>query len=352
MITAAEVTVGLTSTAAGLVVSHGAASAARRFGIVAAPNPLVQQHTIPVAYLGGVAVAVAAAVGMFAGWLIAAGRLSAGTTVNLPAIAVGGTLALVVGVVDDLRPLQAAQKLAAQTAFAVVAVALGLSPRWTGVRLLDVSAAILLILLAVNALNLIDVCDGLAGGVAAVILGFFFLAGGNDKLVALALAAACVGFLTLNFPPARIFLGDAGTHLLGFVIASLALANAGRPGAVPFVSVLLALGLPLFELVFVTVVRVRKGIPWWRGSPDHYALRLQRAGLSRAATAVSSWLAAGLLCTGAWLYWRAPTGRAAVAAMTLAAFAVGWRLLRRCDLPPDETMPSTAVAAVFDKQGG
>jgi UDP-GlcNAc:undecaprenyl-phosphate/decaprenyl-phosphate GlcNAc-1-phosphate transferase len=349
MITAAGLAVGLTSMAAGLVVSYGAARAARRFGIVAAPNALVPQHTVPVAYLGGVAVAVAGAVGVLAGWPIAAGPPN-GTTVSPWAIAVGGTLALVVGVVDDLRPLQAAQKLAAQMAFAVVAVGLGLSPRWTGVRLLDVLAAILLILLAVNALNLIDVSDGLAGGVAAVILGFFFLAGGNDKLVALALGAACVGFLILNFPPARIFLGDAGTHLLGFVIASVALANTGGSGAAPFVSVLLALGLPLFELVFVTVVRVRKGIPWWRGSPDHYALRLQRAGLSRAATAVSSWLAAGLLCTGAWLYWRVPTGRAAVVAITLAAFATGWRLLLRCDLPPNETMPSTSSATVFDKQ--
>ena len=349
MIIAAEVAVGLTSAAAGLVVSHGAIGAARRFGVVAAPNPLVPQHTIPVAYLGGVAVAVAAAVGVLAGWFIAGAWLPGGTTVSLPAIAVGGTLALVVGLVDDLRPLKAAQKLAAQTAFAVVAVALGLSPRWTGVRLIDVAAAILLILLAVNAMNLIDVCDGLAGGVAAVILGFFFFAGGHDKLVALAVAAACVGFLTLNFPPARIFLGDAGTHLLGFVIAALAIANAGHPGAVPFVSVLLALGLPLFELVFVTAVRVCKGIPWWCGSPDHYALRLQRAGVSPAATAVSSWLATGVLCAGAWLYWRAPTGRAAIVAITLAVFAVGWRLLLRCDRSADETT-AHRWAAVFDKQ--
>jgi UDP-GlcNAc:undecaprenyl-phosphate GlcNAc-1-phosphate transferase len=286
---------------------------------------------------------------MLAGWLVAAEWPPGGSSVSLPAIAVGGTLAMVVGLVDDLRPLRAAQKLAAQTAVAVVAVALGLSPRWTGVPLLDVAAAILLILLAVNALNLIDVCDGLAGGVAAVILGFFFLAGGNDTLLALAVAAACVGFLTLNFPPGRIFLGDAGTHLLGFVIAALAIANAGRPGTVPFVSVLLALGLPLFELVFVTVVRVRKGIPWWCGSPDHYALRLQRAGLSPAAAAVSSWLAAGLLCTGAWLYWRAPTARAAVAAITLAAFAVAWQLLLRCDRSPNERM-AIGRAAVFDKR--
>jgi UDP-GlcNAc:undecaprenyl-phosphate GlcNAc-1-phosphate transferase len=102
------------------------------------------------------------------------------------------------------------------------------------------------------------------------------------------LASGCAAVLVLNLPPARIFLGDAGSHLLGYSAAILSLAAAREsPAPLRLVVSLLLVSVPLFELVFITAIRIAKGLPWWRGSPDHFSLRLQAMGYSR-------WLAAGV----------------------------------------------------------
>src|SRR5207245_10489868 len=113
----------------------------------------------------------------------------------------------------------------------------------------------------------------------------------------LAVAGASAGFLVFNCPPARIFLGDAGSHLLGFLLAACTMSSF--PVAATwrhYAAVLLLVGVPLFELVFLTVTRIRKGLPWWRGSPDHFSLRLLAAGLSRLQADVVGWSLQLFLC--------------------------------------------------------
>ncbi|MGE0462410.1 MAG: glycosyltransferase family 4 protein [Vicinamibacterales bacterium] len=290
---------GLLAGGIALVVSAGATwltrAGARRLGFVARPNPIVPQHTRPVAHLGGLGVAA----GLGAG-LLAAASAAPGSPVNgadLAGLIAGALGFLVLGALDDIAPLHAAAKFALQAVVATSAVALGVWTPLTHLEALDLGLALLWILTIVNACNVTDVCDGLLSGLTVVAMLLMAIALPGVAPAALACAGACAGFLVFNRPPATIFLGDTGSLLVGFVSAALALQVAAA-SASPVTGALagaLVLGVPLFELAFLTAVRIRKGLPWWRGSPDHFALRLQAAGLSRTQTTLVA-CAAGCLC--------------------------------------------------------
>jgi UDP-GlcNAc:undecaprenyl-phosphate GlcNAc-1-phosphate transferase len=291
--------VELWSAAAALAGGFGgtfvARAVARRLGIMNAPNPLVPQHVRPVAYLGGVGVAL----GVGAGFAAAA---ALGRPVPLGYV-VPALLYLVLGLVDDLRILTPAAKFGLQSLIAALAVGLGVRAPLTGIAMLDAGISWLWIVTVVNAFNLTDVCDGLVASLSAVMFAALGLLDPAQAGIAWIVAASALGFLAWNRPPASIFLGDSGSHLLGFLAGALAL-SAPR-GDVPPVLLWLAggmiLGVPLFEVLFVSLVRMRKGLPWWRGSSDHFSLRLQAAGLSRARTdgvacaVAAAWAAGGLL---------------------------------------------------------
>jgi UDP-GlcNAc:undecaprenyl-phosphate GlcNAc-1-phosphate transferase len=310
----------------GLLGTRIARALALRLGFVNHPNPIIPQHTRRVAYLGGLGVLIGIAGGLLFFCSLAAPACKMGSRwpITIPA-----ALFLALGVLDDRLRLSAKGKLALQLACAVVAVGVGLTRPFTGIALLDAVLSCLWIVLLVNAFNLTDVCDGLVAGLS--VITFLFLAWLEPSVAVLAVAAAgaCAGFLWLNFPPATIFLGDAGSHLLGFLAAALTLSMAPSLPAWPYVPViLLIMGVPLFELVFLTFVRLRKGLAWWRGSPDHFSLRLQAAGLSRLQTDLVAWTACAVLCAAAaavqasahWL-------QAAILAVELAALAICWRWL-------------------------
>jgi UDP-GlcNAc:undecaprenyl-phosphate GlcNAc-1-phosphate transferase len=300
---------------------------ARRFGIVNQPNPIVPQHTRPVAYLGGVGIALGiGATAVILAWL------SPGRAVEIPAsIALGGPMFLAIGLVDDLRPFRPLAKLLCQGAAATgVVAATGPAPL-IGAPLVDGALAVVWIVVVVNALNVTDVCDGLAGGLAAVSLVGLAAFGTGASPFAWIAAGAVVGFLVLNSPPAKIFLGDAGSHLLGFLLADLTLRYASVSGAIsaPLV-MLLVVVVPLFEVALIVARRVRQGIPWWRGSPDHFALLLQAAGLSKWRVDLIAWGAAMLGCTGAWIMVADPWPLGAVTGVVVSSLVVAaWRALAR-----------------------
>jgi UDP-GlcNAc:undecaprenyl-phosphate GlcNAc-1-phosphate transferase len=284
--------------AAATVLGAGATWLARgfawQFGIVSQPNAIVPQHTRPIAYLGGVGIAAATA-----GALLLADRLDwTGYPVARADLIVGGTLFLAIGVADDLRPFHPFPKFALQVVAALIATYLRTGFEPGGVDLLTAILSVLWIATLVNAVNITDVCDGLAAGLACIQFVALAILVPADALWGLVIAGSCVGFLFFNLPAASIFLGDAGSHLLGFWLAALTLdvMDAGRSMA-QVIQALLIGGVPLLELIFVTTMRIRKGIPWWKGSPDHFSLRLQAAGLSRWATDALAW-AAMLLSAG------------------------------------------------------
>ena len=287
---------------------------ARRMGWMDPPNPLVPQHRVPVVRPGGVGLALGATTAVA---LLAPDTLRS-TMLPLAYLALGFA--------DDRLRLRPATKLFLQVAIASLFAVFGSMPgEWLGV---------LWIVMLVNAFNFLDVCDGLLAGLTALVLGFWGLAHPGTALEVLPVAGACVGFLVFNWPPAKIFLGDAGSHYLGAVVATVTLRGfAADPGPASVIEIALVTGIPLFELVFVTGIRIRKRLPWWRGSPDHVALRLQAAGLSRLQTDLAVWgVASVLLGTALALRGASLWGRASLLALIMVSGILAARILARWEV--------------------
>lgn len=280
---------------AGLLCTFLARAFARWRGILNHPNPIIPQHKKAVAYLGGLGI-VSGLVVTFAAAALAEpqevsllnhGRLE----MALPAL-----LFAALGTADDLMTFSARQKLVCQLAIASLAAGLGLIWPLTGYTPIDAALSVFWLVSLVNAFNLTDVCDGLLAGIASVMFIAIAVLLPQQAGTALICCAVTLGFLVFNAPAASIYLGDGGSHLLGFACGALLITGAkGQPPWPYTASALLISAVPLFELVFLTAVRIHKGLPWWRGSPDHFSLRLQQAGFSRWRTDLLAWSAAAVV---------------------------------------------------------
>jgi UDP-GlcNAc:undecaprenyl-phosphate GlcNAc-1-phosphate transferase len=187
----------------------------------------------------------------------------------------------------------------------------------------------------INAFNIIDVMDGLAGSVALVASVALFavsvMTHDSDAPVQMAaLAGGIAGFLWYNRHPARIYMGDAGSMFIGFLLGAVAmtLQYTHRSAAGLFAPVLM-LGVPIFDTFFVMAIRYLRGIPVFLGSPDHFALRLRRWALSvPQVVAVSTAAALALGALGVWIIWLPwsfAVSIVAVVGVVLTAAAVGLR---------------------------
>jgi UDP-GlcNAc:undecaprenyl-phosphate GlcNAc-1-phosphate transferase len=282
-------------------------------------------HPEPTPLLGGVAVFGALVLGP----LLA--RLIGGTPVSLPAPGIlgGGALSLILGLVDDRRPMRPLGKLIGQVAVAVSLVAWGGTTNFAPNHPLLAVAAVFAVVALLNAVNFLDAMDGIVSALTPVTgLGFVALALMHGADVDLALAwgvvGAAAGFLVYNAPPARIFLGDAGSHVIGFVLASLALRALDSAFTWPHAAALLVLlAYPLFDVTFVTVTRLSSGRPIYIGGVDHTTHRLGRIcgrwGTVAAITAAAT-LSAGL---GVWL-WGVKSNLTAILAVSI--FGLGYAL--------------------------
>lgn len=269
--------------AAAAVLAPLAGALARRTGIVDRPGPL-KVHAVPVPYLGGLAVLVAASP-----WVASA----------RPALLVPLGAALAVGVADDARGLSPRVRLVAE-------LAIGISAAWAvDTRLPDGAHAafvIVAVIVLANGVNVIDGLDGLAASVSLVALAALAVTtGGDDRTAALALAGATAGFLVHNRPPARIYLGDGGSYLLGTALA-LMLAVSWSPDrpATAGVGALFAVAFPAGELIVAAVRRARAGRPLFQGDREHtYDRLVDRGWRPSTATLACVALAAGLAGIGA-----------------------------------------------------
>jgi UDP-GlcNAc:undecaprenyl-phosphate GlcNAc-1-phosphate transferase len=241
--------------------------------IVARPSPLVRSHTDPVPYLGGPA--------LFAALLPALVVLARGEPA-MPEDDPGTrwictACMLAVGLADDLRPLRVGPKLIAQSAVCSIYLIAARPP--ASPRILSLGLELALMLLVVNAFNLVDVMDGLlivVASLAAVgLLGGSLLTSPPNRIECWGLLAALAVAFPFNRPPARIYLGDAGALALGFFLASLYLTGTSSSARSVGLAHFVAFAIPLFEVALLTIARVRRGLSPFRGSPDHFALRLQ-----------------------------------------------------------------------------
>jgi len=298
--------------------------AALQLGIVDRPDGKLKAHTDTVPYLGGIAV--------FTAFLFTVGILSDFGQETL-GLLLSGSIALMVGLIDDFGVLTPCQKLLGQTLAALVLVKSGIYiklvvlPLWVAIPL-----TVLWILAVTNALNIIDILDGLASGVAAIAAVAIAFANvmanrGPVAFLCVVLAGAISGFLRYNFHPAKIYLGDAGSLFTGFMLAALSM-NAGytRANTLAVISPILILGIPLFDLALVMWIRWRNGIPVTKGSPDHFALRLRRCNLSVRETAVTTYIAGAVLAGTALLMsqvtleWAAATITGTLSLACLSAY--------------------------------
>lgn len=322
----------------GVVATWLSISFARRHGLVSYPNPIVAQHTSAVAYLGGVGIFTGAAATIILFLALKHLGFKPPLRLALPSThyVIGALLFLTLGLIDDLKVLKPAPKFALQVLVTAIVIHSGLIGSFTGIRFLDTILSGLFVLTIINAMNFTDVCDGLAGGLAVIMMLFFAHINAAHFPLTLIFVGACCGFLIFNLPPAKVFLGDAGSFLLGFILCAEALSTISqRPLRSSLPVILLALCVPLFELVFITMMRIEKGLPWWKGSPDHFSLRLQARGLSRLETDFIAWGAAALFCVAALtLRGRSPGGQLIIMCAALILCAVSWRYLRRWEVNP------------------
>ncbi|MFB3906578.1 MAG: MraY family glycosyltransferase [Acidobacteriota bacterium] len=233
--------------------------------------------------IGGVGVLPAVLAGVFLSPLVT----GAETTEVEPAPYWAG-LAIVfgMGLADDFLVLSPKVKLLFQVAAAGVFLWFLDFNWWTPVLFVWLVGV-------TNSLNLLDNMDGLAPGVGAVAALFFYLLSPAAPLAALAGALAV--FLFFNFCPARVYLGDAGSHLVGFTLAAIPLLG-DQWRLAPLV-----LLVPIVDTTFVTVTRLARGVSPFKGGKDHLSHRLHRAGLPVPAVVVIFYLVTALAGTCAWL---------------------------------------------------
>jgi len=282
-----------------------------------------KSHSTPVPYLGGVAMVVAFSIAMFLGVFLRRSAVIEGREINLTLgnlfvqgdgllrelmVVLGLAVAFsLMGLVDDLRGLSPWLRFG-------VGVALSAGLVWYSVRIetplplgADWAISIVWILGITNAFNLLDNIDGLAAGIAAIAsFGFFLIAIINDQpysaLLAIGLAGAMLGFLRSNFHPASIYMGDAGSLFIGFMMAYLGLKMRTTVSEIPqLFAPVVVLGVAVLDTTMVVVSRVRRGVSPFTGGQDHLSHRLRRLGLSvpRAVTTLLiSAIALGVLAVG------------------------------------------------------
>ena len=306
------------------IVAYGATwlckKIAIKFGIVDKPDNLVKTHKEPVAYLGGIGILA----GLIFGVMVGINCLLRQECFHdsfklLCGILAGATIACVVGLIDDIFNIRPRQKILGQILAAVALLVVGIGPNldyytgYCGVTIpisveiaLEAFIVVFFVLGATNSLNLLDGLDGLCGGVTAIITvamlivsvhlatwGFSDVGDPVRIILCLALVGGVLGFLPFNRHPAKIFMGDAGSMLLGFVTATLMILMAER---IPrwWMASIVVFGLPILDTAVALVRRLINHRPLFVSDRGHIYDQMIDRGHSLKKTVVICYLLAGL----------------------------------------------------------
>lgn len=270
---------------------------ALRLGVVDVPNER-KIHADPVPYLGGMSIIVAFSAAVVTGALV---RGITGSYTQVAAIIGGALLLAAMGLWDDLSVVPGWIKVPAEVALALVLYAAGTRAQLFQVVPLDVLLTVGWVVGVTNAVNYMDNMDGLSAGISAIAAAYFAVlaALSGQFLVAslsAALAGCALGFLWYNRPPARIFMGDAGSLFLGFLLAALGLElEFGNLARVTFFVPIAVMAVPVLDALLVSVSRVMRGISPIEPGKDHISHRLVNIGIPPPA-AVGLLYFAGAAC--------------------------------------------------------
>ncbi|MBA4025783.1 MAG: undecaprenyl/decaprenyl-phosphate alpha-N-acetylglucosaminyl 1-phosphate transferase [Gordonia sp.] len=326
--------VGLTAAVITYLLTGLVRVIATRVGAVAVPRTR-DVHAVPTPRLGGVGMYIGVLAGM-----VLAGELPALTrgfayTDDMNAVVVAGGVIVLVGIIDDRWGIDALTKFVGQLTAAGVLVIMGVS--WTvlpvpfgeiGTVVLDpLQSGLLTIAITVttvNAINFVDGLDGLAAGLALIAalaicafsLGLLHDQGGDvsyyaPALISAILAGACLGFLPHNFQPARIFMGDSGSMLIGLMLAAASTSASGRiainaygPADVftllaPIILVAAVMFIPMLDMLMAVVRRTRAGVGFYTPDKMHLHHRLLEIGHSHRRVVLLIYLWVGVLAFSA-----------------------------------------------------
>ena len=277
------------------MVSYIISKKAHTLNLLDRPKGL-KDHSKPTPYGGGIAIFIASLIALFYGgdWRI---------------LLLGSGL-FVMGLFDDIRPYSRYLKLILQSLIAITTILIGIRmevvffPEW-----LNILLSVIWIVGITNAFNIIDVMDGIAGGVGFFAISTFIfisiLGTGSYPYLAISVAGGILGFMPYNLPKARLFMGDAGSLFIGYTIAAIALKTSyttANPIAL-FVP-LLILFYPIFDTVYVVSLRLSRRRNPLAGSPDHFVLKLKATGFPVHSIIAIIYLATLSLCEASFIITR------------------------------------------------
>jgi UDP-GlcNAc:undecaprenyl-phosphate/decaprenyl-phosphate GlcNAc-1-phosphate transferase len=318
----------IASAAAALVATPLVRRLALRYGAIDRPSDR-KVHPKPTPTLGGQALWLACLVGLGVAYLIPSFRGLFQDSSEPLGVILAATVIVVLGSVDDMRGLSVPAKVAGQLLAGGLLILSGVQLVYfwiPGLGVLSLSPdlavplTLLWVLFVINAVNLIDGLDGLAAGVVAIAAAAFFTyafrTGGPlyegpspASLFSVVVAGAALGFLPYNFNPARIFMGDSGSMLLGLVLAAATISGVGRTDAptntdlaalaIPAAIPLLVLAVPLVDVMWAIGRRIRRGRPVYRPDKEHIHHRLLEIGHTHRQAVLLMYLWSALLASSA-----------------------------------------------------
>ncbi len=288
-----------------LILTPAVAALSRRWKLYDALGPL-KIHQAAISRLGGIGIAIGLAAA------IIFGLLSTTQHISIAWFAAFGLIWLA-GLIDDVHGLSPWVKLLAQAGSGAILWGGGWRLPWHFSPAAEIFIVCAIVVLFVNAFNFLDGSDGLAAGITAIIGGAYAAAyggaAGPGTIVASAVAGAALGFLWSNFPPAKIFMGDSGSTMLGFCVASLSIDFVAhspvQPGVRTWIFPVLVAAVPLVDGIIVVLRRLMRGVSALHGDRCHfYDLLLQRGWSPREVAAISYAITALLAAAGLWMIHR------------------------------------------------
>lgn len=317
---------------------------ARRLGAVAEPDADRHLHPEPTPRLGGIA--------LFVGFAVAVGVFGGSVPDRWQVLVVTGAITVAM-LIDDMLDLPWNAKLLIELGAGVLAAILGITINFVAVPGAHGLSVVQLGLLAAPitavfvlglqvSINLIDGSDGVAAGVVAIVATVLMLAAvsrvqSNGDLqtgvivMSGALMGCCAGFLVFNLPPARVFMGDTGSHFLGVAVAVISILGVAKIAvALALLVPLIALGLPIGDTAFAIVRRRRAGLSPTQPDAGHLHHRMLRTGMSPMETALTFYLMTAILgCLALFIFGHKKVLDVALGLLLLALVALVWRSRRR-----------------------
>lgn len=305
---------------------------AHKVGAIDVPNEERRIHKKPIPLMGGLSIYIA---------FVVCSLYFSGFDKRVAGIVIGGTLIVIMGIIDDIKELKPLPKLAVQIAAALILICFDISvksitvPFFTkggtlNVGYFGIPITLIWVVGITNAINLIDGLDGLACGIGLIssltLFGVAIISGRDiSVLLTVILAGACMGFLPYNFNPASIFMGDTGSQFLGFALAAISIQGAIKSAAAVAVAVpILALGLPIYDTLFSMVRRKINKKPMSQADRGHFHHRLLDLGLTQRQAVYIMYMVSGFLGISAILAMEMSSKKSYTLLIVICSFVVAF----------------------------